>query len=190
MVDENTDSIRVGGGLKHGDAVSSQSNVSLQNCVWISPIESPHVASLLPTLTLLCPSTHVLHKILYNHTAAAGMFWSGRITAPACVCMALHLYIPARSPHSIHMNFITFRTRCECMVLNTIHPSVIIMHCNMFQFATAITSFQSTVGCPLVLGMASLSRTKAHWVVQRYSSCVPQGLFQLGGWGQIVHQME
>ena len=48
-------------------------------------------------------------------------------------------------------------------------------------FATAITSLQSIVGCPLALGMASLRCVKVPCLVQRYSSCVPKGMFQLGG---------
>ena len=51
-------------------------------------------------------------------------------------------------------------------------------------------ALQSTVVLPLFLWMAPMNHIKTHWRELRYSSCVTQCLFQLGGWGQCVEQME
>ena len=42
----------------------------------------------------------------------------------------------------------------------------------------------------MLLGIAPLWLSQAHWVVPRYSSGVTQGLFQLGIGQQCVHLME
>ena len=49
--------------------------------------------------------------------------------------------------------------------------------------------FQPTVVIPLSLEMAQLIHIKIQLREPRYTSCVTQGLFQLGGWEQCVQQI-
>ena len=60
----------------------------------------------------------------------------------------------------------------------------------LFSFSLQLNFFQSPVRYLLLLKMAPLWLSQAHWVVPTYSSDVTWGFFQLGIGQQCVHQME